>query len=162
MYVTNRSQTNARLERYLDPTSNVWNLTTKQGATIKTALDFAMTIDPSTSGEADHAAELYPNVAAVAATYGDIDGKYLAFLQKEEPDFASIEAYDLWSQPFALNEGILSSNDGGNVTNQSGTGQSGAGQTSTNGSSSTGSATYSVDRSWTVKAILVSGIVYLL
>lgn len=150
--------TNARLERYLDPTSNVWNLTTTQGATIQTALNFAMTIDPSASGEADHTTELYPNVAAVAATYGDPDGKYLAFVNKGEPDFASTEAYDLWNQPFAKNEGVLSSN-GGNATSQSGA------QTSTQSSSSARSAAYHVEQSWTMltlNTILASGLVYLL
>ncbi|KAF9001208.1 chondroitin AC/alginate lyase [Cyathus striatus] len=93
--------TNARLAKYADPSSTVWNTTTSAGATIKTALDFAMGISASTSNETDYASELYPSVAAVAAVYSDPDGKYLTFLQGAEPDFAE-DPYFLWDQPWAL------------------------------------------------------------
>jgi hypothetical protein len=83
----------------------MWNKTTQEGSTIKDALDFAMTISPSTSQEDDHAAELYPNVAAVASVYGDPDGKYAAFLDQKEPQFVR-EAFYLWNQPFAVREGL--------------------------------------------------------
>lgn len=64
-----------------------------------------MTISASASKEDNYAAELYPNIAAVASIYGDPDGKYLTFLKQAEPKFAQ-EAYYLWNQPFAEKEGL--------------------------------------------------------
>ncbi|KAK7683795.1 hypothetical protein QCA50_013171 [Cerrena zonata] len=69
--------TNARLGEYIG--FDGWSIKTSQGATIQTAVDYTMTVDP---GE-DTAEELYPNVAAVAAHYGDPDGKYGSFLMKK-------------------------------------------------------------------------------
>ncbi|KAJ6625107.1 alginate lyase-domain-containing protein [Mycena sp. CBHHK59/15] len=92
--------TNARLLKYADPKSDPWNTTTKAGATIKSALDMVMTVDPNASGEGYAVAEIFPNIAAVAATYGDPDGKYVAFLKKSFPDYAS-DADFLWDQPLA-------------------------------------------------------------
>ncbi|KAJ6464037.1 chondroitin AC/alginate lyase [Mycena sanguinolenta] len=92
--------TNARILKYADPTSNPWNLTTKYGATIQDALNMVMTVNPNTSGEGDAVAEIYPNIAAVASTYGDPDGKYVAFLQKAFPEYAW-DADFLWDQPLA-------------------------------------------------------------
>lgn len=96
-------QTNARIAAYVDPTTTVWNKTTTAGTTIKSALDFALTLNAATSNEEKYVQELYPNVAAVGAVYGDADGKYVAFLEAGEPAFMG-EAYILWNQPFALNE----------------------------------------------------------
>lgn len=62
-----------------------------------------MTIPASASKENSYAAELYPNIAAVAAVYGDADNKYLNFLKSAEPGFMS-EPFILWNQPFAENE----------------------------------------------------------
>ncbi|KAJ7700334.1 alginate lyase-domain-containing protein [Mycena rosella] len=90
--------TNARLLKYADPTSDPWNHTTKAGTTIKDALDMTMTVDPNASGEGYAVAEIFPNIAAVAATYGDPDGKYVAFLAKAFPEYAS-DATFLWDQP---------------------------------------------------------------
>ncbi|KAJ7662521.1 chondroitin AC/alginate lyase [Mycena polygramma] len=90
--------TNARLFKYTDPTSDPWNLTTKSGATIPDALDMVMTVDPNASGEGAFVAEIYPNIAAIAATYGDPDGKYVTFLSKQFPNYAS-DADFLWDQP---------------------------------------------------------------
>ncbi|KAF9045369.1 chondroitin AC/alginate lyase [Panaeolus papilionaceus] len=95
--------TNARLDRYADPSSNVFTKPTDAGSNIKSALDFAMTIPASASKEDSYAAELYPNIAAVAAVYGDADNKYLNFLKSAEPGFMS-EPFILWNQPFAENE----------------------------------------------------------
>ncbi|KAJ6588175.1 alginate lyase-domain-containing protein [Mycena capillaripes] len=92
--------TNARLLKYADPTSDPWNLTTKAGATIKDALDMVMTVDPNKSDEGYAVAEIYPNIAAIASTYGDPDGKYVAFLKKNFPDYAS-DADFVWDQPLA-------------------------------------------------------------
>ncbi|KAF8177692.1 chondroitin AC/alginate lyase [Pholiota molesta] len=95
--------TNARIARYVDPTSTVWNKTTTAGATIKTALDFALTLSAAASGEAKYVEELYPNIAAVGSVYGDVGGKYVSFLKQGEAAFMG-EPYILWNQPFALDE----------------------------------------------------------
>ena len=63
-----------------------------------------MTYSARDSDEADYAAELHPNVAAVASVYGDPQGTYLAYLKAGDPNFAS-NPYFLWNQPFAPNEG---------------------------------------------------------
>lgn len=91
-------QTNARLSQYLDPSSSVWSLRSLSGATIQTALDFVMQINPSLTNETQDVVELLPNVAAVAAAYGDTSGKYGVFLSEHDPLFWS-QAYFLWSQP---------------------------------------------------------------
>jgi hypothetical protein len=96
-------QTNARIAKYVDPTSTVWNKTTTAGATIKTALDFALTLSAAASGEAKYVEELYPNIAAVGSVYGDVGGKYVSFLKQGEATFMG-EPYILWNQPFALDE----------------------------------------------------------
>ncbi|GJE86341.1 alginate lyase family protein [Phanerochaete sordida] len=88
--------TNAKLGQYVGV--NAWNKTTSAGATIQAALDYAMTVPPGPS-ETSYAAELYPNVAAVAAVYGDPAGTYAAFLAKAEgADYVS-DACFFWSQP---------------------------------------------------------------
>ncbi|KAG6872196.1 hypothetical protein C0995_012088 [Termitomyces sp. Mi166 len=89
--------TNARLSTYAGNPS-VWNKTTNEGSTIKTALDFAMTLNAANSNESSYTAELYPSVAAVGAVYGDPEGKYSDFLAKGEPAYAE-EACFLWNQP---------------------------------------------------------------
>ncbi|KAF6758849.1 alginate lyase-domain-containing protein [Ephemerocybe angulata] len=96
--------TSARIEKYADPSSDVWNRTASSGAGIKAALDYAMTFSAADSDEASYAVELHPNVASVAAIYGDPDSKYATYLKKANPSFAS-EPYFFWNQPFAPNEG---------------------------------------------------------
>jgi len=107
--------TNARLAAHTGD-ANVWNKTTAQGATIQTALDFAMTIPASRSGEED--GELYSIVADVAAIYGDPQGKYVAYLNAGEPTYAT-DAYFLWDQPLLGGE-EESAEIGNNVTSPSG------------------------------------------
>ncbi|KAJ7630239.1 chondroitin AC/alginate lyase [Roridomyces roridus] len=106
--------TNARLLAYADPTSNPWNLTTSSGSTIQSALDMTMTVDPSVSGESDPStvAEIYPNIAAVAAQYGDPSGKYVAFLKEKFPDYAW-DATFLWDQPLQGDPGVVGSGNNG-------------------------------------------------
>jgi len=87
--------TNARLGDYLGLDS-FWNKTTTNGGTIKTALDYAINIPPGD----ETADELYPNIAAVGATYGDADGKYAAFLANADNQYPA-EPYFLWDQPFS-------------------------------------------------------------
>jgi len=86
---------NARLGDYLGQHS-FWNKTTTKGGTIKTALDFAMTVPPGQ----DTADELYPDIAAIAATYGDPDGKYAAFLANGDNQYPA-QPYFLWDQPLS-------------------------------------------------------------
>ncbi|KAG6886508.1 hypothetical protein C0992_003660, partial [Termitomyces sp. T32_za158] len=74
-------QTNARLSTYAGNHA-VWNKITNEGSTIKTALDYAMTLNAADSNETFYTTELYPSVAAVGAIYGDPEGKYVDFLAK--------------------------------------------------------------------------------
>ncbi|KAJ7108349.1 chondroitin AC/alginate lyase [Mycena crocata] len=109
--------TNARLLKYADPTSDVWN-TTSNGATIQKALDFLMTTKASAKNEVNVTAELYPNIAAVAATYGDSKGKYVKFLNASGFPYAQ-DASFLWDQPLAGGSLSLSASRGNGQTGSS-------------------------------------------
>jgi hypothetical protein len=87
---------------------NMWSARSDDGATIQTAVDYAMTLD---AGDED-VTELAPHVAAVAAAYGDPTGKYARWLADEnnsgDPDaIQSWRFYDsadaLYSSPSAGN-----------------------------------------------------------
>ncbi|EIN14695.1 chondroitin AC/alginate lyase [Punctularia strigosozonata HHB-11173 SS5] len=86
--------TNARLGSYLG--YDAWTLETKNGSTIQTALDFALTVDPGS----ETASELYPDVAAVGSTYGDSDGKYAAWLAAADDTYPQ-QPYFFWDQNFS-------------------------------------------------------------
>jgi hypothetical protein len=86
--------TQARIGKYLG--LDFWKTPTNKGGNIQAACDFAMTIAPGDEA----AAELYPDVAAVAATYGDPNGKYAAFLAKADDSYPS-QPYFLWNQPLS-------------------------------------------------------------
>ncbi|KAF7303640.1 Chondroitin AC/alginate lyase [Mycena indigotica] len=101
--------TNARLLKYVDPTSNDWN-TTSNGATIQTAVDFVMTVNPAKTQETNVTVEIYPNVAAVAATYGDPSGKYSKFLSSSGFPYMD-DAFWVWDHPKTL----ASANAGANT-----------------------------------------------
>ncbi|KAF8801252.1 hypothetical protein BYT27DRAFT_7115572 [Phlegmacium glaucopus] len=90
--------TNGRLLRYADPSSNPWIKKTKEGATIKTALDFTMSINPAKTHE--NPLDLTPSIAAVGAIYGDEKGTYAAFVKNGRPRFMD-DPYILWNQPWA-------------------------------------------------------------
>ena len=98
------TQTNARLGSYLS--FDAWNLTTSSGSTIKSALDFTMSIpvslgagnyssNSSSSMEGSTTMELLflPSVGAGAVVYGAADtsgqtrGRYVAFLEREEENY---------------------------------------------------------------------------
>ncbi|CAG8762417.1 5315_t:CDS:1, partial [Acaulospora colombiana] len=71
--------------------SNMWNSQTRYGSTIKTAIDFLMTLDP---GQEDPR-PAFPLVAAAMAIYGDDDkGSYRKFLEAgdEEQDKSSSQS----------------------------------------------------------------------
>ena len=71
-------------------------MTSATGGTIKTALDFTMTVPPGN----ETASELYPSVGAGAAVYGDPQGTYAAFLSNAEPDYPS-QTWFFWDQPLS-------------------------------------------------------------
>ena len=92
----------------------------------------------TTAGD-EAASELYPNVAAVGAIYGDPTGKYVSFLAQVEEAYPA-EPYFLWDQPLsdngwvALNPGF--GGDAGSNTNtngDSGNGTGSGGSTGANG-----------------------------
>ena len=74
-----------------------WSAKSKYGTTIQDALDWAMSADPKNENVLD----IIPHVAAVAAAYGDPKGKYAAFLQKHQPDYAA-QTYWYYDQPTAF------------------------------------------------------------
>lgn len=57
----------------------------KYGATIQTAVDYVMAIDP----KGEDLYEILPHVAAVAAAYGDPKGKYEAFMKNNMATYQS-------------------------------------------------------------------------
>ncbi|KAI0651739.1 alginate lyase-domain-containing protein [Trametes meyenii] len=75
--------TNAKLGDQLG--MNFWTAKSKYGATIQTALDYTMSLDP----KGENIDDIFPHVAAVAAAYGDPQGKYAAFLQKQDSNYAN-------------------------------------------------------------------------
>lgn len=75
-----------------------WTAKTKYGATIQTAVDYAMSVNP----KKERVAELAPHVAAVLAAYGDPDGKYQRFLEKIMPGAYTRQSFWFYSQPGAL------------------------------------------------------------
>ncbi|KAM6501239.1 Alginate lyase domain containing protein [Amanita muscaria] len=62
--------TNGRIAAYTG-NSSVWNLPSLSGATIKTAVDYAITMKASATNETSAIDELTPYIAAVASIYGD-------------------------------------------------------------------------------------------
>lgn len=64
---------------------NFWTAKSKYGATIQTAVDYAMNINP----KSEDLNELVPHIAATAAAYGDPTGKYANFLERTMPDYKS-------------------------------------------------------------------------
>ena len=89
-------QTNAKLADQLGV--NIWTTINQHGATIQTAVDYAMSLQPAAS---ESKAELAPHVAAVRAAYGDPSGKYLNYLQTYQPDYRQRE-YWFFDQPTAF------------------------------------------------------------
>ncbi|KAI0704924.1 alginate lyase-domain-containing protein [Cytidiella melzeri] len=76
---------------------NLWAAKSKYGATIQTALDYVMGVNPKSEDMSD----IFPHVAAVAAAYGDPKGKYAAFLQKNDPNYQS-QPFWFYDQSAAL------------------------------------------------------------
>ncbi|KAJ7786108.1 chondroitin AC/alginate lyase [Mycena metata] len=78
---------------------NYWSVQSKYGATIQTAVDFTMGVNPKN----EDVTELAPHVAAIAAVYGDPKGKYAAFLKKTMPRYME-QAWWLYNQPEAFTQ----------------------------------------------------------
>lgn len=75
--------TNAKIGDFLG--LDLWSTRSKYGATIQTAVDYAIKTKP----DDEDVHELVPHVASVAAAYGDPDGKYAAFMSKTMEDYES-------------------------------------------------------------------------
>ncbi|KAI0757118.1 alginate lyase-domain-containing protein [Daedaleopsis nitida] len=76
-------QTNAKLGDQLGV--NLWTAKSKYGSTIQTALDYTMKVIP----KGEDVSEILPHVAAVAAAYGDPNGKYATFLKQKGGSYTS-------------------------------------------------------------------------
>ncbi|EMD41774.1 hypothetical protein CERSUDRAFT_102168 [Gelatoporia subvermispora B] len=87
--------TNAKLGDQLG--LNFWNTKSKYGATIQTALDYTMGLDP----KGEDVSDIFPHVAAVAAVYGDPKGKYATFLKNKAVNYKS-QPYYFYDQTSAL------------------------------------------------------------
>ncbi|KAJ7630744.1 chondroitin AC/alginate lyase [Roridomyces roridus] len=73
----------AKLGDYLG--RKYWTTQTRYKATIQSAVDFLITLDPKN----EDGTEACPHVAAAAAAYGDPKGAYAKFLKKTCPDWNS-------------------------------------------------------------------------
>ena len=62
-----------------------------------------MTIPASATHEDKDEQDIFPNIAAVAAIYGDKNETYLDFVRKTRPGFMR-DPYILWNQPWGVNE----------------------------------------------------------
>jgi hypothetical protein len=65
------------------------------------------------------ASELYPNVAAVGAAYGDPTGKYATFLKEADSEYP-MKPYFLWYQPFSDSGLVQSGGNGSGLSSKSG------------------------------------------
>jgi hypothetical protein len=88
-------KTNAKIGDQLG--LNLWAIKSKYGATIQTALDYTMRLNPKT----EDVFEILPHVAAVAAAYGDPKGQYADFMKKTMSDYQS-KSFWLYDQTGAL------------------------------------------------------------
>lgn len=99
------SQTNAKLGDYLG--LNLWTAKSRYGATIQTALDYTMGLNPGSEDISD----ILPHVASVAAAYGDPTGKYAKFLKAKAPSYTSDPTW-YYNQPEALTHAPASAKGG--------------------------------------------------
>jgi len=132
--------TNARLGAHLG--FDAWNLTSATGGTIQAALDFAMTIP---AGSEDPT-ELYPNVGAGAAVYGDHDpasgASYSSFLASAQPNYPA-DPWFFWDQPLSDSGWVRAHAGGPGAATPAATtpGTTGNGTTGTTGNSTSSSGT---------------------
>lgn len=108
--------TNARLAEYVG--YDGWNAKAASGAGIQAAADYAIGFTP---GPGEAASELFPQIAAVAAKFGDPTGKYAAFLASKDAQYPG-RPWFFWNQPLSdsgLAAGLISKggpDDDGGVT----------------------------------------------
>jgi len=76
-------------------------LPTHSGATIKTALNYALTLNASATNEVPWIGELLPSVAAVAATYGDPGEQYVGQLDRLQSGWQA-KGWVVWDQPLKM------------------------------------------------------------
>ncbi|KAF9648312.1 chondroitin AC/alginate lyase [Thelephora ganbajun] len=149
--------TNARLAKYAG--WDVYQHTSNSGGTIQKALDFAMNTGPGK----EVARDLYPNVAAVGAIYGDTNRKYSRFLARGDEAYPA-KPYFLWNQPLSDNGWVsrnpnygvstVFSNNTATKNGNSGNGSSSGGSTKNNNGSvkvvagTIALATFSVFAAW--------------
>jgi len=72
---------------------NVWQAQSKYGATIQTAIDFTMKLDP----KSEDVQEMVPHVMVAAVAYGDPKGKYIAWIKATLPEYDT-KTYWAWNQ----------------------------------------------------------------
>ncbi|KAH9903346.1 chondroitin AC/alginate lyase [Cubamyces lactineus] len=111
--------TNAKIGAYVG--YDAWNLTTSNGTTIQSALDYAIT---KPAGK-ETASELWPNVVAVGAVYGDPDGHYAQWMRQNAGTTYPADAQFLWNQPFSdsgLVKAAASGSKSGSAANNGSTG----------------------------------------
>jgi hypothetical protein len=77
---------------------DIWSFKSKYGKTIQDALDF--TIFQVQPGR-EEISEVFPHVVAVAAAYGDKDGKYASWLKQHAGDYQNQPFY-FFDQPAAI------------------------------------------------------------
>ncbi|KAI8989056.1 chondroitin AC/alginate lyase [Trametes punicea] len=139
--ILSHSQTNAKLGDYLG--YHAWNLTTSNGTTIQSALDYAMA---QPAGD-ETASELWPDVVAVGAAYGDARGTYAQFMLDNAGPSYPADAQFFWNQPFS-DSGLVK------VSADQGAGSSGSGSTAKSKTGATGAesgaASAAVRGSWSV------------
>jgi hypothetical protein len=103
------AQTNARLGSHLG--FDAWNLTTSSGSSIKSALDFTISLGTGNNTSCCNSSEddsttmllFLPSVGAGAIVYGDEDdgdtrGRDVAFLENEEVNYPA-QPWFFWNQP---------------------------------------------------------------
>lgn len=88
---------NARIGAYLGV--NYWNTTTSSGTNIKSALDYAKQFTVQHPGDGP-TEELFPDMAAVAAVYGDPGNMYSNYLKNGNQNYPG-EPYFLFNQPLS-------------------------------------------------------------
>ncbi|KAG8734008.1 hypothetical protein FRC11_013494 [Ceratobasidium sp. 423] len=87
--------TNAKLGDYIG--INYWSIRTKYGATIQTAVDYLISLDPGN----ERVEDALPHVAAVAAAYGDPHRKYANYLKSGNRNYDK-KSYWFYDQPAAI------------------------------------------------------------
>ena len=76
---------------------NMWSAKSKYNATIQSAIDFTMRLDP----KGEDANEMVPHVLCAVAVYGDPKNTYMTWVKKVMPDYDT-RIYHIYNQPGAF------------------------------------------------------------